>query len=129
FLDSKRIILVKQYRYPVKKITYEIPAGKLDYRESLLKCLKRELQEETGYAARSIKKLISFWPTPAFSDEILHIYVAKGLKKSGKATPDFDEFIDTEIFNFDDVFEMIKTGKIQDSKTVIALSYYKAITK
>jgi ADP-ribose pyrophosphatase len=128
FVDDKHILLVKQYRYPVKEITYEIPAGKTDKGEQPLKAVKRELTEETGYSAKNIKKLITFWPTAAFSDEVLHIYVAGGLKKAGNACPDFDEFINAEIFDFDKVFEMIKNGKIKDAKTIIALSYYKNVT-
>ncbi len=125
FINETDIIMVKQYRYPVNKITYELPAGKLDRKESLLKCARRELKEETGYGAKKIKKLISFYPSTAFSDEELHIYSACGLIE-GKENPDEDEFINRVIVPFKKALNMVKTGKIKDAKTVIALLYIAA---
>ncbi|MBR4632008.1 MAG: NUDIX hydrolase [Elusimicrobia bacterium] len=122
FINKTDIIMVKQYRYPVDKITYEIPAGKLDKKESLLKCAKRELKEETGFETKNIKKLISFYPSTAFSNEELIIYIAKDLV-SGKQNPDDDEFIENTIIPFKKALRMIKQGKIKDAKTVIALLY------
>ena len=122
FINKTDIIMVKQYRYPVDKITYEIPAGKLDKKESLLKCAKRELKEETGYSTNNIKKLVSFYPSTAFSNEELIIYIAKDLV-SGKQNPDEDEFIENIIIPFKQALQMIKQGKIKDAKTVIALLY------
>lgn len=123
FVDEKRIILVKQYRYPVREITYEIPAGKLDGKEKPLVCVKRELAEETGYAARRIQKLGSYWPTPAFGDEVIHIYAARDLRRGHKA-PDEDEFIDTLILPFSRVLGMVRSGRIKDSKTIIAVLWW-----
>lgn len=122
FINKNDIIMVKQYRYPVNKITYELPAGKLDKKESLLTCAKRELKEETGYSARKIKKLISFYPSTAFSDEELHIYFATDLIQ-GKTNPDDDEFIEKVTVPFKQAIRMIKDGKIKDAKTIIALLY------
>ena len=122
FINKTDIIMVKQYRYPVDKITYEIPAGKLDKKESLLKCAKRELKEETGYTAKQIKKLTSFYPSTAFSNEELIIYTAKNLVP-GKQNPDDDEFIERVTVPFKQALQMIKQGKIKDAKTVIALLY------
>jgi len=122
FINKTDIVLVKQFRYPINKITYEIPAGKLDKKESLIKCAKRELKEETGYSAKKIKKLLSFWPTPAFSNEILYIYIATDLSL-GKKNPDDDEFVETIVINFKKALNMIKNGAIKDSKTIIALTY------
>ncbi len=124
FVNKTDIILVRQYRYPVDEITYEIPAGKLEpgKKESLLGCAKRELKEETGYKAKTIKKLISFWPSSAFSNEELVIYIAKDLVK-GTVNPDDDEFIENLAVPFKKALQMVKQGKIKDSKTVIALLY------
>lgn len=122
FINKTDIILVKQFRYPVNKITYEIPAGKLDKKESPLKCASRELKEETGYGAKTIKKILSFWPTPAFSNEILHIYAAMDLSLGNKC-PDEDEFVENVFISYKQALEMIKNGKIKDSKTIIALTY------
>ena len=121
FVNKTNIILVKQFRYPINKITYEIPAGKLDGKEPLLKCAKRELKEETGYTAKKIEKLISFWPSPAFSNETLHIYKAMDLVP-GKNNPDEDEFLTNFIISLKQAYEMVKLGKIKDSKTVIAIT-------
>jgi ADP-ribose pyrophosphatase len=125
-LPDKKIILVKQYRYPIKKITYELPAGKLDkYKnESLKNCVLRELEEETGYKSKKVKKLFSFWPTPAFATEVIHIFVATKLYK-GKKNTDEDEFLKTKIIPFSQAIEWIKKGKIKDSKSVIGILYWK----
>jgi len=120
FLDAGRIILVKQYRYPVKQLTYEIPAGKLDPGESVVACVKREMAEETGYRPKKVKSILSYWPTPAFSDEVIHIFVATDLV-GAEQSPDEDEFIAPVVMPFNRALAMVKSGRIRDSKTVIAL--------
>ncbi|MFH1541396.1 MAG: NUDIX hydrolase [Elusimicrobiota bacterium] len=123
FIDDDKIVLVKQYRYPVKKITYELPAGKIDVGEKDIDCIKRELAEETGFTSNNIKKLISFYPSTAFSTEMLHIFVAKNLIKI-KVYPDEDEFIEPIIVDYKKALKWIETGKIVDAKTLIGLLYY-----
>ncbi|MBN1620990.1 MAG: NUDIX hydrolase [Endomicrobiales bacterium] len=123
FVDKKHIILVQQYRYPVGKITYELPAGKLDKKESPAACVRRELAEETGYYAKTVKRLFSFWPTPAFSDEVIHIYSAKNLVET-KHSPDEDEFIKSEVIPLTSVKKFIEKGRIRDAKTVIAVLFW-----
>jgi len=126
-INDKKIILVQQYRYPVGEATWEIPAGKLDNKkDSPLKTAKRELKEETGYTAKNWKKLIKFYPCCAFSDEVVHIYMANDLKK-GKANPDSDEFLNVKIFSLKEAYEMLDTGKIKDAKTIISLEMYRNI--
>lgn len=128
FLDRRNIILVKQYRYAIGKYTFEIPAGKLDPNESPLDCINRELKEETGYTAKRIEKMLNFYPSTAFSNEVLHIFAAFGLVK-GESRPDEDEFVSAEIFDFKKAVSMVKSGEIMDSKTVIALLYFDNILK
>jgi ADP-ribose pyrophosphatase len=124
FLDEKKIVLVKQYRYPIKQVTLELPAGKLEKGETPLAGIKRELKEETGFSAKKIIKLLSFYPSTAFSNELLYIFAAFDLK-AGKENPDDDEIVANEILDFDEAIKMIYTGKIIDSKTIIALLFYK----
>lgn len=124
-LPGGEIIFVRQFRYPVGRATLEIPAGKLNSAaDNTLVRVKAELKEETGYTAAKITPLLTYWPTPAFSDEVLHIFTAQGLR-GGIPAPDEDEFLRVEILSFDKAWRMIKTGAIRDSKTVIALQAWK----
>ncbi|MBI4349065.1 MAG: NUDIX hydrolase [Elusimicrobia bacterium] len=119
-LPGGRVVMVRQYRYPVAETTYELPAGKLDAGENPLACVRRELREETGYTASSVKSLLDYWPTPAFANEVLHMYVARGLKP-GRMTPDEDEFIAAEAVPVSRALRWIFSGRIRDSKTVIGI--------
>jgi ADP-ribose pyrophosphatase len=121
-----KIILVKQYRYPVGTFTYEIPAGKLSPREAPLACVKRELEEETGFRAQHITKMLSYWPTAAFSNELIHLYVARGLKAS-RQKPDEDEFLEIVKLSPKQLEQMIRRGRIRDSKTLIAYLAWKSL--
>ncbi|MFN0117206.1 MAG: NUDIX hydrolase [Elusimicrobiota bacterium] len=124
FIDKNHVVLVRQYRYPVQEETWEIPAGKLDNKEPLLSCAKRELEEETGFKSNHLTKLLSFWPTAAFANEIIHIYIAKKLTK-GHLNPDEDEFLNAKVWPIKKVYNAIRSGKIKDSKTIIAFLSYK----
>jgi ADP-ribose pyrophosphatase len=119
-----KIILVKQYRYPVKEFTLEIPAGKLAKGENPLACVRRELEEEAGVQARKIKKLLSFWPTAAFADEVIHLYVATELVET-RAHPDEDEYLELMRLSPRTIETYIRQGKIRDSKTLIAYFTWK----
>lgn len=120
-LPNGDIIMVRQYRYPVERVTLEIPAGKLDRPgEDPLACAERELKEETGYTAKEFTKLISFATTVGFSNEWIHIYEARNLSP-GKECPDEDEFIHTVRVPLKDAYQMVLDGTIIDSKTVAAI--------
>jgi 8-oxo-dGTP pyrophosphatase MutT (NUDIX family) len=115
------LLFVRQYRYPVKQVTLELPAGKLDPGESLVVCVKRELEEETGFRASRIRKMLSFWPTPAFANEVIHLYEARDLTP-GKFSPDADEFIEPVRLSLSTRFgSWSDRGRIKDSKTLIGL--------
>lgn len=123
-LENGDLLLVRQYRYPVSRATLEVPAGKLlSAGDPPSKRARAELREETGYTAASLERVMSFWPTPAFSNEILHIFIAGGLK-AGKPSPDEDEFIITERMPFGRAFSLVRSGKIRDAKTIIAIQAY-----
>jgi ADP-ribose pyrophosphatase len=116
--EKKRILLVRQYRLPAGKMLWELPAGKVDEGETPLQAAKRELIEETGYRARKWEKLSSFYPSPGFVAEKMTIYLATELT-AGEATPMDDERIETKWYTKKDLQETIRSGKIEDAKTLI----------
>jgi ADP-ribose pyrophosphatase len=126
FENPQTILLVKQFRYPIKDFTYEIPAGKLDAGENPLSCVKRELEEETGFRAGKMVKLVSFWPTAAFSNEVIHLYVATALKAT-RMNPDEDEFLELVRVSPRQLEKWLRTGRIKDSKTLIAYLAWKSL--
>jgi ADP-ribose pyrophosphatase len=121
-LDDGRILLEKQYRKAVEKELYEIPAGTLEKGEQLRTCVKRELLEETGYAAQKIERLISFHPAPGYTSEMIHLFAARGLVLK-KACPEEDETITLAPLPYDKIIRLIRQGKIADGKTILAMLY------
>ena len=120
-MEDGSIIFVKQYRYAVGSVLYELPAGKLDKPdEDPLDCAKRELSEETGYTAKNWQKLTSIVTTPGFTDEVIHLYAATGLEKFNQHT-DEDEFIDIAALKPAEVRAMLQNEEIFDAKTLSAL--------
>ncbi|CUH94046.1 hypothetical protein P22_0108 [Propionispora sp. 2/2-37] len=120
-LGDGRIVMVRQYRYPVDGTLLEIPAGKLDPGESPDHCVLRELSEETGYIAGITRKLTAIHTAPGFSDELIHIYLAENLEMTRQHT-DEDEFINVEIYTKEELRDMISRGLITDAKTIVGLS-------
>lgn len=118
--NDNRIILVKQFRAGIKRITLELPAGKLELGEDPLECGKRELEEETGYIAESYRKLTAFATSPAILEEIIHVYLATELKQ-GETNPDDDEFVETVVVPISEAKNMIVSGEIEDGKTIIGI--------
>lgn len=118
--DDGKIIMVRQYRKAIEKISLEMPAGKLDEGEEPLACAKRELEEETGYTAETFTHLATTDSAPGFTDEHIHMYLAQGLKP-GKMNLDSDEFIENEAYSIDELINMIFCGEITDAKTVIGI--------
>jgi len=124
-LEDGSVILVRQYRHPVGEITLEVPAGKLlRPGDDPARRARAELREETGYAADSMRRIMSFWPTPAFSNEVLHVFLARGLRP-GPPAPDEDEFIRTVRMPFGRAWELFRKGKIKDAKTILALQAFR----
>lgn len=118
--DKMEVIAVKQYRYPIGRVTIEIPAGKLDAGEEPLEAAKRELSEETGVECADIEYMGGLYPSVAYTDEIIHMYVAKNLVY-GQAHTDDDEFLNVVKIPLKDFVQMVMDGKIQDSKTMAAI--------
>lgn len=125
FDENKKLILVKQHRFPHGYVL-EIPAGTLEKNEDPVKCAFRELEEETGYRAKKMTPLISFYPSIGYNSEIIHCYLASGLKKIADLKLDADEILSVEKIELEKVIKMIKGGKIQDSKTICAVMTYAA---
>ncbi len=117
-----KIIFVEQYRKPFEAVSYEIPAGKLDPGEDPEVCAARELEEETGYKAGSLTKILALHPWPAFADEVIHIYLARDLKP-GQVHPDEDEFISAFELTPEEALKWIEEGRINDGKTVSGVLY------
>lgn len=121
--DDGKIVLVKQYRYPIKKTIYEFPAGTLERDEKPEECALRELLEETGYMAEKVEYLGSFYASPGYSTEILYAYLARKLHPS-KQRLEVDEKITIAEFTLKEIVKMVKEGLIKDSKTISTLFLY-----
>ena len=120
-LDSQdNILLVRQYRYAMGKITREAPAGKLDPGETPEQGARRELEEETGLTGGELVFLGEFYSSPAILTEVIYLYAATGCTQ-GEKHPDPDEFVETEILPIRDAVQQIMDGEIRDSKTQTAI--------
>ena len=117
---SDKIVMVKQYRYPIKSYSLELPAGHMQSSETLEECALRELKEETGYTANNIKKILSYNPSTEYSDQIYHIFIAKDLKE-GKTDREEYEIINVELLKTELVIEKIMSGIITDGRTIVAV--------
>ena len=128
FDEDNKVILVKQNRFPHGYVL-EIPAGTLEKKEDPIKCAFRELEEETGYTAKRMTPLITYYPSIGYNAEIIHCFLASGLKKTSDLKLDEDEILSVVKMDLKKVISMIKTGKIQDSKTICAVLTYAAKKK
>ena len=117
---DNKILLVKQYRYPIQSVNIELPAGKLETGEDPDYAAKRELEEETGYRADKWKSLGYINTTPGICTEKLYLYYANDLKFVGEK-PDEGEIIKSNEYSLPEVYSMIMEGKINDAKTICAL--------
>lgn len=117
-----RVVLLRQYRYAVGGTILEIPAGRLERGESPEECARRELLEETGYAARSWRRLTTIYTTPGFTDERIHLFWAHDLEAHEPAG-DADEFIEVRLVPWSEAMEKIGDGQLADAKSMAALLY------
>lgn len=116
-LDDGRVVLERQYRYPVGRVMTEFPAGKLDPGEDPLACGQRELREETGYRAKQWARAGAMHLAVGYSTEIIHIYFARGLS-AGARQLDTGEFLDVFSASRDELFEWCRDGTVTDAKTL-----------
>ncbi|MEH6945943.1 NUDIX hydrolase [Bacillus sp. JJ634] len=122
--DDGKIVMVEQYRKAMERSLVEIPAGKLEPGEEPLKTAERELEEETGYVCERMEHVISFYTSPGFADELVHVYVAHQLsKKEDAASLDEDEFVEVIELTLEEAQQYIEEEKIYDAKTAYAVQY------
>jgi len=122
-LSDGRLVVERQYRYPIGRVMLEFPAGKLDPGEAPLDTARRELREETGYAAASWRPLGRVHPVVSYSTEAIEFFVAEGLTHVG-AQLDAGEFLEIALMSVGDMLAAIDRGEITDAKTVAALLLY-----
>ncbi len=124
--DRDRAILVYQFRHAIGQEIWEIPAGIMEEGENPLDCARRELQEETGFVAEQWKSLGSMLPAPGFCDEVIYLYLARGLSL-GAQNLDDNEFLQPHAIPLEEVHEMALCGDITDGKSLAALYRAKAL--
>lgn len=118
--DDMTVALVRQYRHPARRELLEIPAGRIDPGESPIQCAAREIEQEIGYRPGRIVGLAEFYSTPGFCEERLHVFLASSLSPS-EQNLDHDELLEVERMPFDEALSLAYSGRIEDSKTIIAL--------
>ncbi|MBO7389979.1 MAG: NUDIX hydrolase [Clostridia bacterium] len=126
--DKGYVPIVRQYRYPIGKDLWEIPAGKLEVGEQPDEAIHRELREETGLVAGNMTSLGMFYPTCGYSNEIIRLYLATDLTYVG-AKPDEDEFLEIKYVKIDELYEKCLSGEITDGKTLVAVLKYFALAR
>lgn len=123
-VENNQVILVKQFRYPNRIETLEIPAGKLELNEDIKACAFREFEEETGYRANDMQFKMKVLPSPGYTNEWLYLYEAKDFREvEDSLSCDEDEQIEILKIDLEDAYKKILLGEIIDAKTVIAIMY------
>jgi ADP-ribose pyrophosphatase len=123
-----RVLLIRQYRHSVGEFLWELVAGRKEPEETPPVAARRELEEETGYRARRLRKLMRVVPTPGFVNEWMWIFAAEGLSK-GAARPEEDENITPRIFTLKEAEKMIERGTLRDAKSICGILYYARFLK
>jgi len=127
-LEPEVVVLVRQFRYPLGRHFYEIPAGKLDPGEAPLQAAQRELREECGYQAADWRRLATLHPCIGYSSEAIELYCASGLTHVG-SNLEAGEFLETVPLRLDEALRRVRDGTITDAKTVIGLLWWEAMRR
>jgi ADP-ribose pyrophosphatase len=127
FLDDPaasdpRVLLIRQFRHAAEDFIWEVPAGRLDHGEAPEACARRELEEETGMRAGSLERLTTIYTTPGFTDERIHLFMAHGLEP-GTQRREADEFMELHPMPWSHAMDLVRTGAIQDGKTLASLLF------
>ena len=122
-LDPKTVVMIRNERFAVGEILWELPAGTLELNETPIETAMRELEEETGYKANQIEPLFKFYTTPGFCNEQIHVFLAQDLEHVGQKLDESEKII-VEPVKLTGALDMIKSNAIHDGKTIAALLYY-----
>ncbi len=114
------VVLIRQYRKPADEVLWEIPAGRMESEEDVQAAFLREMREEIGLAGGLTRKLLSFYSTPVFCNEVLHLFLVRDAEL-GCNRPDPDESIEVEKIPLEKALKMVETGEIRDGKTIVGL--------
>lgn len=122
---EQKVVLVKQWRYPVGEALLEIPAGKLDCQnEDPAHAALRELAEETPYTATEVKLIHTFYTVPGFGDEKMYLYLAENVEPNSTLSADEDEILQPVLLSSAEVRHALQNSQIHDGKTLVALQYW-----
>ena len=122
-LDDGRLLLIRQFRYPIGKFILELPAGKLDSGQPPLETIARELEEETGHRAGTLTHECTFYTTPGISNESIHLFIARDLTQSAQCLEE-GEHITLEAYSPEECLRKIEAGEITDGKTILGILWY-----
>jgi ADP-ribose pyrophosphatase len=122
-LDDGRLVLIRQFRYPLQKYILEFPAGKLDMNLPPMETVAREIEEETGHSAGSLTHEMSFCTSPGIIDEVIHLFIARELKPVPHAREE-GEHITVEAYALEECLRMVESGEISDAKTIVGILWY-----
>jgi len=122
-LDDGRLLLIRQFRYPIGKYILELPAGKLDSGQSPTDTIAREIEEETGHKAGSLSYECAFYTSPGISDELIHLFLARNLMPCPQRLEE-GEHITVEAYTLEECLRKIGNGEIADAKTILGILWY-----
>jgi ADP-ribose pyrophosphatase len=123
-LNDGRLLLIRQFRYPIGKFILELPAGKLDSGQSPKETVARELEEEIGYKAGALQYETTFYTTPGICNEAIHFFIARNLVPCSQRLEE-GEHITVEVYSLSECLEMIRKGEILDGKTILGILWYR----
>ncbi len=119
-LDDGRVVMIRQYRHATGEVLWELPAGVIEPGEDPAACARRELAEETGYAADDIRHLFSAFLSPGFSSEIIYLFIARGLRE-GESACESDERMEVHLVPFEEAIAMVLRGEVRNAAAVCGL--------